>query len=97
MNDESVDPHLVWKMVKMKVREESIKFGASKKKKMTKEQEEIEQSIATLEQKLSDMHSQWIFRRDTRVRRIINLLKGRTDDSRKTKIWIWHLKQRNNN
>ena len=57
MNDESVDPHLLWEMVKMKVREESIKFGASKKKKTTKEQEEIEQSIAMLEQKLSDMHT----------------------------------------
>ena len=38
----------------MKVREESIKFGASKKKKTAKKQEEIEQSIATLEQYLSD-------------------------------------------
>ena len=41
-------------MIKMKVREESIKFGASKKKKTAKKQEEIEQSIATLEQYLSD-------------------------------------------
>ena len=38
----------------MKVREESIKFGASKKKKIINELEEIEQSVAKLEQDLSD-------------------------------------------
>ena len=57
MDDKSVNPNLFWEMVKMKVREESIKFGASKKSKLAKEQEEIEpQSIATLEQDLSDEH-----------------------------------------
>ena len=45
-NDETVDPSLLWEMVKMKVREESIKFGAHKKKKIAEKQEEIEQSIA---------------------------------------------------
>ncbi|XP_068697239.1 myosin heavy chain, clone 203-like [Montipora foliosa] len=40
----------------MKVREESIKFGASKKKKIINELEEIVQSVANLEQDLSDMH-----------------------------------------
>ena len=30
-NDETVDPSLLWEMVKMKVREESINFGAHKK------------------------------------------------------------------
>ena len=54
MDDKSVNPNLLWEMVKMKVREESIKFRASKKKKIAKEQEEIEQSIASLEQDLSD-------------------------------------------
>lgn len=43
-------------MIKMKVREESIKFGAFKKKKIINELEEIEQSVAKLEQDLSDMH-----------------------------------------
>ena len=36
-------------MVKMKVREESLKYGTSKKKKLTKKEEEIEQAIASLE------------------------------------------------
>ena len=31
-NDETVGLSLLWEMVKMKVREESIKFGAHKKK-----------------------------------------------------------------
>ena len=52
-NDETVDPSLLWEMVKMKVREESIKFGAHKKKKIAEKQEEIEQSIAFLEKNLA--------------------------------------------
>ena len=52
-NDETVDPSLLWEMVKMKVREESIKFGAHKKKKIEEKQEEIEQSIAFLEKNLA--------------------------------------------
>ena len=48
-NDETVDPSLLWEMVKMKVREESIKFDAHKKKKIAEKQEEIEQSVAFLE------------------------------------------------
>ena len=50
-NDETVDPSLSWEMVKMKIREESIKFGAHKKKKIAGKQEEIEQSVAFLEKK----------------------------------------------
>ena len=52
-NDETVDPSLLWEMVKMKVREESIKFGAHKKKQIAEKQEEIEQSIAFLEKNLA--------------------------------------------
>ena len=33
-NDDSVDPSLLWEMVKLKVRESSINFGIKKKKKM---------------------------------------------------------------
>ena len=54
--DEFINPNLLWEMIKMKVREESIKFGASKKKKIINELEEIEKSVAKLEQDLSDMH-----------------------------------------
>ena len=50
-NDETVDPSLLWEMVKIKLTEESIKFSAHKKKKMAEKQEEIEQSIAFLEKK----------------------------------------------
>ena len=41
----------------MKVRESSIKFGASKKRKLTNEQEEIEQSIANLERCLTNSYA----------------------------------------
>ena len=54
--DETVDPSLLWEMVKMKVRESSIKFGASKKRKFTNEEEEIEQFIANLERCLTSSY-----------------------------------------
>ena len=41
----------------MKVRESSIKFGASKKWKLTNEQEEIKQSIANLERCLTNSYA----------------------------------------
>ena len=54
MQDDTVNPNLLWEMVKMKVREESLKYGTSKKKKLTKKEEEIEQAIASLEKCLSE-------------------------------------------
>lgn len=36
VQDDTVNPNLLWEMVKMKVREESLKYGTSKKKKLTK-------------------------------------------------------------
>jgi len=41
-------------MVKLKVREESLKYGTSKKKKLARKEEEIEQAIATLEKRLPE-------------------------------------------
>ena len=38
MQDDNVSPNLLWEMVKMKVREESLKYGTSKKKKLTKKE-----------------------------------------------------------
>ena len=54
MQDDTVNPNLLWEMVKMKVREESLKYGTSKKKKLMKKEEEIEQAIASLEKCLSE-------------------------------------------
>ena len=44
-------------MVKLKVREESLKYGTFKKKKLSKKEEEIEQAIATLEKRLSEFNN----------------------------------------
>ena len=51
--DNTVDPGLLWEMVKMKVREVYIKYGTTKKRNLRKEQEEIEISITTLEEQLT--------------------------------------------
>ena len=53
VQDDTVNPNLLWDMVKMKMREESLIYGTSKKKKLMKKEEEIEQAIATLEKCLS--------------------------------------------
>jgi len=47
--DDSVNPNLLREMVKMKVREESLKYGASKKREISRKEEEIERSIANLD------------------------------------------------
>ena len=52
--DDTVNPNLLWEMVKLKVREESLRYGTFKKKKLSKKEEEIEQAIATLEKCLSE-------------------------------------------
>ena len=51
--DNTVDPGLLWEMVKMKMREVSIKYGTTKKRNLRKEQEEIEISITSLEEQLT--------------------------------------------
>ena len=45
----------MWEMLKLKVRERSIKFGATKKRRMAEKQNEIEQLITTLEKWLSNV------------------------------------------
>ena len=54
MQDDTVNPNLLWEMVKMKVREESLKYGTSKRKKLTKKEEEVEPAIASLEKCLPE-------------------------------------------
>ena len=52
-HDNTVDPGLLWEMVKMKVREVSIKCETTKKRNIRKKLEEIEKSITTLEEQLT--------------------------------------------
>ena len=55
--DDTVNPNLLWEMVKLKVREESLRYGTFKKKKLSKKEVEIEQAIATLEKCLSEFNN----------------------------------------
>ncbi|XP_067056012.1 intermediate filament protein ifa-1-like [Acropora muricata] len=55
--DDTVHPNLLWEMVKLKVREESLTYGTLKNKKLSKKEEEIEQAIATLEKCLSEFNN----------------------------------------
>ena len=51
-NDASVNPALLWEMIKLKVREKSISYAAYKKSTTKKRENELEKSIATLEKQL---------------------------------------------
>ena len=52
----SIRNHL-WEMVKMKIGEHSMRFGAFQKRKMAEEQEEVERSISALEKHIIDGHA----------------------------------------
>ena len=56
VNDENVNPTLLWEMIKLKVREQSIKYAAEKKAKITRKEEALEKDINVL-QKLLDSNS----------------------------------------
>ena len=52
--DDTVDPNLLWEMIKMKVREASMKYGATKKGNLGSKQFEVERKIKVLEGQLAD-------------------------------------------
>ena len=57
-NDETpVNRILLWEMVKLKVREKSISYAASKKSERTKKEEDLVKSIAILEKQLDNRNS----------------------------------------
>ena len=51
-HDESINPALLWDMIKLKTREKSISFAAAKKRKTLHKQHELEEKIALLEKEL---------------------------------------------
>ena len=52
VNDDYVNPNLLWEMLILKLWERSIKFGATKRRGMAKKQNEIEQLIITSEKRI---------------------------------------------
>ena len=51
-DDELVSPALLWEMIKLKVRQESISYSAFIKRKKKKKEDELEKEIAFLEKQL---------------------------------------------
>ena len=51
-NDVSVNPALLWELVKLKVREKSISFAAYQKSATTKRENELENTINILQKQL---------------------------------------------
>jgi len=51
-DDESVNPSLLWEMIKLKVREKSLLYSKIKKKQTKQRQVALEQTIARLEKEI---------------------------------------------
>lgn len=81
--DDSVNPNLLWEMVKMKVREESMKYGASKKREFLRKEDEIDTYFnRNLKQKFwSDL--------ETRIRELEVIIEHRTKGAliRSKSLW----------
>ena len=56
-NDESVNPSLLWEMIKLKVREKSLRYSKSKTKQAKQRETFLEQTIARLEADLDNKNS----------------------------------------
>ena len=56
-NDESVNPSLLWEMIKLKVREKSLRYSKSKTKQAKQREKFLEQTIARLEADLDNKNS----------------------------------------
>ena len=48
-NDTSVNPSLLWEMIKLKIREQSLKYAADRKANMLRKEEELEKRINILQ------------------------------------------------
>ena len=48
VNDYSVNPTLLWKMIEIKIREQSIKYAKDRRTKTSRREEEIEKAINDL-------------------------------------------------
>ena len=50
VNDDNVNPSLLWEMIKLKIREQSIKYAKDRRTKTSRREEEIEKAINVLEE-----------------------------------------------
>ena len=55
-NDDDVNPALLWEMIKLKVREQSLKYAADKKAKLNRKEEELEKRINVLQNLIESSH-----------------------------------------
>ena len=53
-NDESVNPSLLWEMIKLKVREKSLRYSKNKTKQAKQREMYVEQTIARLQEELDN-------------------------------------------
>lgn len=54
-NDKSVSASLLWEMIKLKVREQTLRYAKTKKTKMLREEEELEKKINILQRQIDSV------------------------------------------
>ena len=54
-NDKSVSASLLWEMIKLKVREQTLRYAKTKKTKMLREEEEVEKKINILQRQIDSV------------------------------------------
>ena len=55
-DDDDVNPTLLWEMIKLEVREQSLKYAAGKKAKLNRKEEELERRINVLQNLIESSH-----------------------------------------
>ena len=55
-DDDDVNPSFLWEMIKLKVREQSLKYAAGKKAKLNRKEEELERRINVLQNLIESSH-----------------------------------------
>ena len=51
-NDKSINAYLLWQMVKLKVREQTLRYAKTKKAKMLREEEELEKTMNKVQRQI---------------------------------------------
>ena len=55
-NNDDVSPALLWEMIKLEVREQSLKYAVDKKAKLNRKEEELEKRINVLQNLIESSH-----------------------------------------
>lgn len=77
-NDDSINPALLWDMIKLKVREKSLSFTSAKKRKIVHKEHDLEDRVASLQNELEQPYVSKMQRKNTTEQ--LELCKGELEE-----------------